>query len=177
MIALTIGMIFALSICLNAKAEEFEVEPHLIHVTEYMDPDIPDEIEKAAELYGATYHICPELIEAICFNESSYKPTVKSADGSCIGLMQINASSHKARMKRLGINADDLLTVHGNMIVACDYLEELFEEYEEPSIVLMAYNGDSRWQQGEISYYAEHILEMAAELEEKHGKTQKIIND
>ena len=56
------------------------------------------------------------------------------------------------------------------MIVACDYLEELFEEYEEPSIVLMAYNGDSRWQQGEISYYAEHILEMAAELEEKHGK-------
>lgn len=44
-------------------------------------------------------------------------------------------------MKELGVT--DLYDPRQNMTVAADYLAELFEEYGEPGMVLMKYNGDS----------------------------------
>ena len=170
MIVPIISVVFALSICVSTEASEYDTAPHLIHVG-YEDPDIPDDIEQAAVLYGMEYSICPEFIEAICHHESRFKAEVKSRDGKCIGLMQVNPSCHKGRMERLGVNKEDLLTVQGNIRVACDYLAELFGEYEDPVTVLMIYNGDSRWRQGKVSSYAKNILEMSQELEKKHGKT------
>ena len=59
--------------------------------------------------------------------------------------------------------------MNGSMAVAADYLSELFEAYEDPAAVLMAYNGDSRVDEylagGEASDYANSILEMTRELE------------
>ena len=78
-------------------------------------------------------------------------------------------------MERLGVSEDDMWTVDGSMHVAADYLAELFDKYEDPALVLMYYNGDSRAEafslcECQISGYASEILATALSLEEKHGK-------
>lgn len=141
----------------------------------HYDPDIPYEIQESAQVYGERYDICPEFLEAVAFAESSYIPEV--SNGSCIGLMQINMDCRDQleRMDKLGLSESDMYKVDASMIVAADYLRELFEKYEDPAEVLMRYNGDRTGlkkykKTGEISAYAEKILDLSAELEKKHGK-------
>lgn len=40
------------------------------------DTEIPKEVEEACIKYGEAYDICPELLEAICYEESRYKADV-----------------------------------------------------------------------------------------------------
>lgn len=71
----------------------------------------------------------------------------------------------------------DLRDPYENILVGVDFLEELFWKYEDPAAVLMYYNaghseryGIGAWQNGDLSQYADQILERAAELERIHGK-------
>lgn len=137
-----------------------------------LDPDIPEEVQRAANYYGYVYNICPEFLEAIAFYESSYQATAEN--GSCKGLMQINVDAQLERMEEMGITEDDLWNPYNSMAVASDYLAELFDRYEDCAVVLMKYNGDRKvWEyteRGEMSAYAAKVLTLSAELEEKHGK-------
>ena len=137
-----------------------------------LDPDIPEEVQRAANYYGYVYNICPEFLEAIAFYESSYQATAEN--GSCKGLMQINVDAQLERMEEMGITEDDLWNPYSSMAVASDYLAELFDRYEDCAVVLMKYNGDRKvWEyteRGEMSAYAAKVLTLSAELEEKHGK-------
>lgn len=123
------------------------------------------------EEIGARYGICPELLQAMIFYESSNNPKVVSAGGDT-GYMQVNKKWHKDRMERLGVT--DLTAGYGNILVGTDYLAELAGKYEDISLALMKYNGDSRadklYQEGKMSDYAEKILNLSAELERLHGK-------
>lgn len=114
--------------------------------------------------------ICPEFVEALIERESRWNP--EAVNGDCIGLMQISERWHKDRMRALGVK--DLKDPFDNILVGVDYLRELFERCEDPGMVLMVYNGDSRAKNlqatGELSEYAEWILNRSAELERKHGK-------
>lgn len=133
------------------------------------DDGIPNEVKEAAEKWGEVYNICPEFIEALAYQESRYHADVVSADGKYIGLCQISPACHKKRMEKLGV--DDLTDVDGNIAVACDYLAELFEQYEgDVDVVVMCYNGDYSWKRGNVSNYAKEIVERSAELERLHGK-------
>lgn len=122
------------------------------------------------EVIAEEKNICPELIEAIIEQESSWDP--KAKNGDCIGLMQVSLKWHRDRMERLGVS--DLLDPYDNILVGIDYLAELFEKYEDPALVLMIYNGDCKFprclETGEMSEYASKILERSAELERLHGK-------
>lgn len=133
--------------------------------------EVPEEVIAISEELGAQYNICPELLQAVAFCESSYR--ADAVNGDCIGIMQISEKWHKNRMKRLGVT--NLLDIRQNMTVAADYLAELAEKYEDVAVVLMVYNGDSDANEvlegtGEISGYAEKVLELSAALEELHGK-------
>ena len=114
--------------------------------------------------------ICPEFVEALIERESRWNS--EAVNGDCIGLMQISERWHKDRMRALGVK--DLKDPFDNILVGVDYLRELFERYEDPGMVLMVYNGDSRAKNlqatGELSEYAEWILNRSAELERQHGK-------
>lgn len=139
------------------------------------DPDIPDEVEAFAKQYGAEYNICPEFLEAVAFAESCYMSKV--SNGSCVGLMQINldCTDKQQRMDALGYTDEDMWEPGPSMHVAADYLAYLFDTYEDDAEVLMRYNGDQtglkRYHQtGEISKYSKKILDLAEELERKHGK-------
>ena len=119
------------------------------------------------ELLCQERNMCPELVQAIIEQESNWDPEARNGD--CAGLMQISEKWHRDRMERLGV--EDLMDPYDNILLGVDYLQELFRRYEDPAMVLMIYNGDSRaweyWEAGEMSDYAARILERAAELEGK----------
>lgn len=132
-------------------------------------------IDKEYQAYcveiGEEYCICPELLMAIIEAESSGKPN--ATNGSCKGLMQVADKWHTERMERLGVT--DIYDPYGNILVAADYLFELFEKYGDVGFVLMTYNGDSRaddFAEGKsgLSEYAQKILARSEMLERIHGK-------
>lgn len=129
------------------------------------------EVQELSEQFGTDYSLCPELLQAIACQESSYDETAES-DG-CIGLMQISERWHRDRMARLKVT--DLHDPEGNMLVAADYLSELFVQYEDIGMVLMVYSGDSgadgyAMTGKGLSSYAQQIMEQAQRLEMEHGK-------
>ena len=143
--------------CVGAKAET-------------RDTWISDDAYAYCYEIGNQYNICPELLMAVIEKESSGKSN--ATNGGCVGLMQVSARWHKDRMLRLG--ATDLYCERDNILVAADYLSELFQKYKEPSLVLDIYNGNSKamwnYENGVISDYAGYILDRASELERLHGK-------
>lgn len=132
------------------------------------DPDTPEDVQAAAHLYGELYGIAPEFLEAVAFYESSYTPT--AVNSGCVGLMQVAPKWHWDRMERLSVTEEQLLETYPNMLVAADYLRELFEKYEDPVTVLALYHGESdALSENYIqSKYVSGILDMAVELTEKH---------
>lgn len=136
-------------------------------------PDgIPQYVSAAAETYGAEYNIAPELLEAIAYTESRYQPDAEN--GSCKGLMQISVRWHEDRMERL--RTTDIYDADQNMHIAADYLGELFRKYEDTGLVLLKYNGADKSkiahyeETGELTEYAQSILDKSEELERVHGK-------
>lgn len=122
---------------------------------------------------GAIYNICPELLQALVERESS--GYIQAHNAGCCGLAQVSTRWHADRMERLGVT--DIYEPYGNILVAADYLRELFDEDEGNDVyyVLMRYNmaidtANELYEAGEITDYAVDITERAAELERLHGK-------
>ena len=130
-----------------------------------------EDVVAMSERIGTLYSLCPELLQAIAWHESSYREDAEN-DG-CSGLMQVAGRWHGDRMARLQVT--DLYDPESNMLVAADYLAELFAQYEDLGMVLMVYSGDSgaeafaRSGQG-LSEYAQEIMEHTYQLEQQHGK-------
>jgi len=132
---------------------------------------VPEKIVEISEIIGTEYGIAPELLQAVAFKESSFRPRV--TNGTCIGLMQINEPFHRERMERLGVT--DLFDPEQNMRVAADYIIELKRKYHCVGIVLMRYNGIRNPEAfiertGRLSDYAESVLELSAALERENGE-------
>lgn len=129
------------------------------------------EVVEMSVRIGAAYNICPELLQAVSWHESGYREDAEN-DG-CIGLMQVAGRWHQDRMARLQVT--DLYDPESNMLVAADYLAELFAQYEDMGMVLMVYSGDSGAeafaQSGQgLSEYAQEIMDHTEQLERQHGK-------
>ena len=131
---------------------------------------ISEEIQAYCVEVGEEYGVCPELLMAMIETESS--GNTNSVNGDCKGLIQVSQKWHYDRMERLGVS--DLYDPYGNILVATDYLVELFEKHGDLPLVLMIYNGDSKayehYENGTLSVYAEKIINRSYELEEVHGK-------
>ena len=115
---------------------------------------IPDTMSEENQKYLWT--LCKEnnidfaFVMALISCESSFRESVISKTND-YGLMQINRSNHKRLKEELGIT--DFLDAEQNMQAGMYMLRELFEAYEEPHLVLMAYNmGDDTakklWKKG-----------------------------
>lgn len=137
---------------------------------ENADTFISAECVAYCEEIGMQYGICPELLEAIMESESSGDPNARN--GNCKGLMQINESYHKERMDKLGVT--DIYNARGNILLAADYLAELFMEHGDVGTVLMVYNGSKNAQarggQADYTKYAQTIMKRSEQLERLHGK-------
>lgn len=123
---------------------------------------VPKDIEELTIKYGKEYGICPELIQAVIFTESAFKPEV--SNGKCKGLMQISTSSHRKRMNEL--NVTDIYDTEQNIETGCHYLKELFDTYGDTAKCLMLYNGDpNATKEGYISGYARKVMKISRYLE------------
>ena len=135
-----------------------------------MGVDIPPQVVEYCTKAGEVYDICPEFLEAICWVES--RCTADAVNGSCKGIMQVSEKWHKDRMERL--NVSSIYDEEGNIMVATDYLAELFIEYEDCTLVLDYYNGnshaDDNAENGIISEYADKVLTLSKLLEDANGK-------
>lgn len=136
---------------------------------------IPQEIKDYCEEIGHTFNICPEILEAIAWHESRFIPTVKNK--KCYGLMQVNVKVHADRIEKYGYTADNMFEPYPNLIVAADYLAELYETYgDENPIVLSLYSGagweavETYKEYGFLTDYVEDILSRSANYERLHGK-------
>ena len=139
----------------------------------YTDSEVPEDIQTYSNLCGDEYHICPELLQAIAYYESRFQ--ADATNGKCVGLMQVNVKAHAERIEYYGWTEADMLDPYKNMMVASDYLEELFLEYEDVGLVLCFYNGDmkglNRYKEYDVlPPYAEKILKMSERLERLANK-------
>lgn len=151
-----------------------EIRQQYIPNTEVAEGYISEaELMEICEEAGTKYQICPELLQALVERESS--GYIQATNGNRKGLAQISTRWHTERMERLGVT--DIYEPRGNILVAADYLRELFDEREDDDVyyVLMRYNmaidtANELYAAGEITDYAIGITERAAELERAHGK-------
>lgn len=117
------------------------------------------------ENYNLDYY----FVMALMYVESGYNPNIISSTND-YGLMQINACNHAWLSKELGIT--DFLDPYENIKAGCFVLRLLFEKYQDPSIVAMAYNmgedGAQRlWNNGIYSSaYSKKIIARQAEIQQ-----------
>ena len=134
------------------------------------DTYLSEEIQGYCEEIGGKYGVCEELLLSIIETESA---GISDAENNgCKGLMQVCERYHKDRMDNLMVT--DIYDEYSNILVATDYLMELAEEYGDIGLVLMIYHGEKsaleKLERGELSSYAEKILERSEQLERLHGK-------
>lgn len=128
-----------------------------------MDEDLQEFIFYLSQAYEMDFTFVMALIQ----QESGYTPDVISKTND-YGLMQINEINHPYLQEQLGIT--DFTEPYGNVRAGMFILRKLFEKYETPDKVLMAYNmgetGASRlWKQGIFeSNYSKSVLQIQQEL-------------
>lgn len=145
-----------------------------VYQTSQSDDGIPKETKEIFDKVGEDFGICPELMEAMAYRESRFVESARS--GNYYGIMQVNVKIHKDRIEKYGYTAEDLLKAEPCIIVAADYLKELFDTYgDDDPLILMYYSGNSKAipnykEYGWMCPYVKSTLARAAEYERKHGK-------
>ena len=119
--------------------------------------DVPEDIREVCEDVSEETGVLAEVLEAMAWKESRFTPNVKSKDGKCIGLLQVNPTIHKERMKRL--KANNLYDIEDNVRVGGDYLQELCES-NSLETALNKYNGSTNG-----NTYGKKVIEVAQALE------------
>ncbi|GHV06429.1 hypothetical protein FACS1894217_05090 [Clostridia bacterium] len=118
--------------------------------------------------YG--YYIDFPFVMGLIQQESAFQADVISATND-YGLMQINKQNHKWLREKIGV--DDFLDPEQNIRAGLYILRGLFEKYDDPAKVLMAYNlGESGasllWEQGIFeTNYSNKILNYAEQFKQQ----------
>ena len=144
-------------------------------------PEVPQDdfisldIPMGKDLQKYIYHLCGDEIEfalvmALINCESSFKPDAISETADW-GLMQINEVNHDRLTNELGVT--NYLNPYQNTKAGVHILKELFEKYEVPAMVLMAYKHGEKgasdlWEQGVFeTTYTNKILKLADEYRQQ----------
>lgn len=142
-----------------------EPEPVPVRINCPLDDATQQMILDKCEEYGIDF----AFTMAVIFKESSFRPNADS--GSSVGLMQINRCNHEWLSEELGLT--DFFDPEQNVEAGLFMLHQLFEKYDDPHQVLMAYNmGEAGarkfWNQGKFtSAYSEGVLQLANEYQEE----------
>ena len=145
------------------EQEEPEQEPVPIRINCRLDDETQQMILDKCEEYEIDFAFTMALI----FKESSFRPEADS--GSSVGLMQIHRINHGWLSEELGLT--DFFDPEQNVTAGLYMLRNLFEKYDDPHLVLMAYNmGETGarklWHQGiYTSSYSEGVMRTADEFQ------------
>lgn len=149
--------------------------------SDFVPLNVPMDEEMQRFVYHLSYgyNIEFSFVMAVIKTESDFKSNIVSSTND-YGLMQINSCNHIMLSEKLGVT--DFLDPYQNIRSGIYILSNLFEKYEDPAKVLMAYNmgetGAARlWEKGvHESRYSNKILKTAAEYEkqiEEKGVNEK----
>ena len=131
-----------------------------------LDVPMDEDMQEFIYCLSYGYNIEFTFIMALIEQESSFRTNVKSNTGD-YGLMQINEINHEWLAETLGIT--DFNDPYQNTRSGIFILRKLFEKYEDPAKVLMAYNmgetGARRlWEKGIYETdYSSSIMKQAVE--------------
>ena len=168
--------------CKETVVKEYVyIEPEPIAVVEEIQPriDCPldDETQQMILEKCEEYNVDFPLVMSIIYHESRFQPDVISYNGTSYGLMQIHRINHEWMREELGIT--DFFDPEQNVTAGIYLLNRLFEKYEDPAMVLMAYGkgetgAKKLWDQGiYTSDYVEGVLQRAEiykeEIKERMG--------
>ena len=142
---------------------------------EPLECDLPVELQEFTYYLCEAYYIDFEFAMALMYTESSFRVDVVSGTND-YGLMQINKCNHAELSSALGIT--DFNEPYQNIRAGLYILRRLFEKYDEPALVCMAYNmgeygASTLWDKGvyETSYSIK-VLAKADEYEAQRGLGQ-----
>lgn len=129
---------------------------------------LPEEIQEYTYEVCRRYEIPVEIVFAMMKRESKFDSKAVGDNGKSFGYMQIMKKWHEERMERLGV--DDLMNPKENILVAVDYLSDLYKRYGDMTCALMAYNcGPSTakklWDSGvKSTKYSEEVLRYSEDI-------------
>ena len=106
----------------------------------------PLRYESIIRAHGRNYRLDPALIAAVIYQESRFRPHVRSSSGA-IGLMQLLPETAKGIALRTGgtrFRVDDLLDPELNVRYGSWYLRHLLDRYGDVRFALAAYNAGQR---------------------------------
>lgn len=137
-----------------------------------LDVPMDEDLQEFVFCLSAAYEMDFTFVMALIQQESNFQSDAVSTTND-YGLMQINEANHSYITEMLGVT--DFLDPYENVRGGMFLLRKLFEKYETPEKVLMAYNmGETGagiiWKQGIFeTNYSKSVLqiqqEMNAELE------------
>jgi soluble lytic murein transglycosylase len=96
--------------------------------------------------HARNYKLDPALIAAVIYQESKFRPSVRSASGA-VGLMQLMPATARGIALRTGgsrFRVDDLLVPEINVRYGSWYLRHLIDRYGDQHWALAAYNAGQR---------------------------------
>lgn len=129
-----------------------------------------EDVQQFTYYLSKGYNIDYPFTLAVMQTESDFQADLIS-DTEDYGLMQINKNNHDWITQTIGV--EDYLDPIQNIRAGMFILRKLFEKYQKPSLVLMAYNmgetGAARlWKQGIYSTdYTEKVLQYQKQFSDK----------
>lgn len=130
--------------------------------------ELSDDIQIYTHEICEQYGLPTEIVFAMMRHESRFDSEAVGDDGQSFGYMQVMEKWHKDRMERLGVA--DLKNPEENILVAVDYLSELYRKYRDMTSALMDYNcgpttaqklwGQEIWQ----TSYTQKVLQYSKEI-------------
>lgn len=102
-----------------------------------LEVGLDEELQEFIYCLSYGYNIDYAFVMGLIQTESTFNPSVVSSTNDH-GLMQINTINHEWLQEKLGIT--DFLDPYQNTRSGIYILRNLFEKYEDPEKVLMAYN-------------------------------------
>ena len=116
--------------------EEAEEQDFIFYQVPY--GELPDDVQIYTHEICERYGLPTETVFAIMQRESKFDSGAVGDDGQSFGYMQVMKKWHVDRMEKLGVT--DLQDPEANILVAVDYLSELYQKFGDMTSALMAYN-------------------------------------
>jgi len=105
-----------------------------------IDPEIASLHAKYIDYYSLHYHLDRFLVIAVTMRESEFNMGAVSKKG-CIGVMQVNPTSHKEELKQLGISRTELFHLRNNYNLGCSILHDCIKGSSSVDVALTKYVG------------------------------------
>jgi soluble lytic murein transglycosylase len=102
--------------------------------------------EQIVRGHARNYRLDPALLAAVIYQESKFRPSVRSRSGA-IGLMQLQPATAEGIAVRTGgtrFRVDDLYEPEINVRYGAWYLRHLLDKYGDERTALAAYNAGQR---------------------------------